>query len=384
MKFFSDIFCMPFIPLYIVYLPGFLPNKPRHNLLFCTYIFLDLSRIIVYNNFENLCCPRAFALFAHHQGFLYLTVIIGRFLPPFDIRKRGNLFVPKEKPSVGRILITAVNLILIVLLLLLSALLALSSLKGGTFDLFGKSWHYYQSDVMTGEVERGEMLVINRDSPVTFHPDDIVAFYVTDSKGSRVIQIARLMASEGTLYQLTEETGESFVVDSTETVFIGRVTRHSKLLGRLVQQMQTSDGRKIYLSWSVALLMLACGITVLLHVQKERSRPLPEDDADGYYDQDYYDDSYYEDEDYPEEEDGMQLRNIPVNAPQQPAYDYDYDEGDDGYEPYDAYEEEPEEPAPGYVDEDNMNLIAASTESEDEEEVDFEAIFREIRRQTKE
>ena len=130
--------------------------------------------------------------------------------------------MPKQKISVGRILVTAVNLILIILFLLLSALLALSSLKGGTFELLGKSWHYYQSDVMTGAVERGEMLVINRDSPVTFHPDDIVAFYATDSKGSRVIQIARLMASEGTLYQLTEETGEPFVVDSTETVFIGR------------------------------------------------------------------------------------------------------------------------------------------------------------------
>ena len=286
--------------------------------------------------------------------------------------------MPKQKISVGRILVTAVNLILIILFLLLSALLALSSLKGGTFELLGKSWHYYQSDVMTGAVERGEMLVINRDSPVTFHPDDLVAFYATDSKGSRVIQIARLMASEGTLYQLTEETGEPFVVDSTETVFIGRVTSHSKLLGRLVQQMKTADGRKIYLSWSVALLMLACGVIILLHVKKERKRPLPEDAGGDYYDEAYDYDSY-EDEDYPEEEDGIQLGNIPVNSPQQPAYDYDF-----GEESYDTYEDEPEEPAPGYVDENNMNLIAASTESEDEEEVDFEAIFREIRRQTRE
>lgn len=285
--------------------------------------------------------------------------------------------MPNKKIPVARIIATAVNLVLIVLILLMSALLALSSLKGGTFELFGKSWYYYQSDVMTGEVERNEMLAISRKSPTDFQPDDIVAFYVTDSKGNRVIQIAKFLASEGTQYQLTETTGEPFIVDSQETIFIGKVTRHSKLLGRLVQQMKTSEGKKIFFSWSVALLMLAIGLTILLHVQQDRKHPVvPEDDGD-YYDDSDYDYDSYEDEDYPEEEDGMRLEELPVNSVRQPAFDYD--DEDDYNEDYD---EEEAETDTGYVDEDNMNLIAASTESEDEEETDFEAIFREIRRQT--
>lgn len=286
--------------------------------------------------------------------------------------------MPNKKVPVARVAVTAVNLILIVSILLLSALLALSSLKGGTFELFGKSWHYYQSDVMAGEVERNEMLVINRDSATSFQPDDLVAFYVTDSKGNRIIQIAKLLSSEGTMYQLTETTGEPFVVDSTETVFIGKVTSHSKLLGRLVQQMKTAEGKKIFFSWSVALLMLAAGLAILLHVQQQRKHPLPAEDETGYYDDPDYDYDSYEDEDYPEEEEGMQLDRIPVNSMRPPVYTYD----EDDYGEYGTEEET--ELDTGYVDEENMNLIAASTESEDEEEADFEAIFREIRRQTRE
>ena len=56
----------------------------------------------------------------------------------------------------------------------------------------------------------------------------------------------------------------------------------------------------------------------------------------------------------------------------------DEPEYDDGYE-----EDYEENEIPQAVDEENMNLIASSTESEDEEEVDFDAIFREINRQIK-
>ncbi len=283
--------------------------------------------------------------------------------------------MPRTKPSVGRTLLAIFNILLIIAILLMSGLMALSSLKSGTFTLFDKSWYYYQSDVMTGEVERGEMLIISGDSPNTFQPDDIVAFYESDARGNRVIQIATLLEKEGSLYQLTEADGEVFTIDSTETVFVGKVTGHSALLGHFVQQMKTSDGRKIYFRWSVALLMFACGLILLLHVQQQRRLPTePEyDEYDDY-------DEPYEDEDYPEEEEGMQLDRLPTD-PHQPAYEDEYDDeyeedsDDDGYT---------DEEQPGYVDEDNMNLIAASTESEDEEEVDFEAIFREIRRQTRE
>ena len=53
---------------------------------------------------------------------------------------------------------------------------------------------------------------------------------------------------------------------------------------------------------------------------------------------------------------------------------------DDDYDGYDPYEDDRAPEDTGYVDEQNMNLIAASTESEDEEDADFDAIFREIER----
>ena len=160
---------------------------------------------------------------------------------------------------------TVVNCLLILMILLFSLVLTLTLLKGGTFSIFGNSWHYYQSDVMSGEVERNELLIINKDTPDTFQPDDLVAFYATDAKGTRVIQIARLISVSDNYYEVTEATGDPFILDSTDTVFIGKVEMHSKLLGHLVQQMRTKEGRQIFLGWSVALLLFSCGLTILLH-----------------------------------------------------------------------------------------------------------------------
>lgn len=284
--------------------------------------------------------------------------------------------MPIQKQAVRSGVLTAVNCLLIVLILLFSAVLALGSLRGGSFNLFGCSWHYYQSDVMTGEIERNELIAINDDQPADFQPDDIVAFYADDTSGRQVIQIARLLSVNGDEYTVTESDGEPFILSSRETVFIGTVAFHSEWLGSLVQQMRTREGRQIFLGWSVAILMFACGLTILLHVQRARrlgtsgGDSYPDDGyGDGYYDDDDYDDY---DEDYPEEE-GMRLDRLPPMPPEDAYPDDDYDE-------YDPYEDDRAPEDTGYVDEQNMNLIAASTESEDEEDADFDAIFREIER----
>ena len=106
----------------------------------------------------------------------------------------------------------------------------------------------------------------------------------------------------------------------------------------------------------------------------------PDSDYDEY---DEYGDEYdeydeYSDEDYPQPE-GVQIdrvtqKNFPLYTPGERQSYYDQDDL--------AYDDEPDE-TPVEVDEDNMNLIAASTESEEEEDADFDAIFREIKRQIK-
>ena len=292
---------------------------------------------------------------------------------------------PVTKADVGKVAMTIVNCLLILLILLFSLVLTLTLLKGGTFSVFGNSWHYYQSDVMSGEVERNELLIINKDSPDTFQPDDLIAFYDNDAKGTRVIQIAKLISITDNYYEVTETTGDPFILDSTETVFIGKVEMHSKLLGHLVQQMRTKEGRQICLGWSVALLLFSCGLTILLHVRSDRRLQRLQADAVGYPDSDYdeydqYGDDYdeYSDEDYPQPE-GVQIDRVaqdrfPLYTP---GEGYSYGEQDEA-----DYDDEADEP-PAEVDEDNMNLIAASTESEEEEDVDFDAIFREIKRQIK-
>ena len=292
---------------------------------------------------------------------------------------------PVTKADVGKVAMTIVNCLLILLILLFSLVLTLTLLKGGTFSVFGNSWHYYQSDVMSGEVERNELLIINKDSPDTFQPDDLIAFYDNDAKGTSVIQIAKLISITDNYYEVTETTGDPFILDSTETVFIGKVEMHSKLLGHLVQQMRTKEGRQIFLGWSVALLLFSCGLTILLHVRSDRRLQRLQADAVGYPDSDYdeydqYGDDYdeYSDEDYPQPE-GVQIDRVaqdrfPLYTP---GEGYSYGEQDEA-----DYDDEADEP-PAEVDEDNMNLIAASTESEEEEDVDFDAIFREIKRQIK-
>ena len=289
------------------------------------------------------------------------------------------------KADVGKTVMTVVNCLLILIILLFSLVLTLTLIKGGTFSIFGNSWHYYQSDVMSGEVERNELLIINKDSPDTFQPDDLIAFYDNDAKGTRVIQIAKLISITDNYYEVTETTGDPFILDSTETVFIGKVEMHSKLLGHLVQQMRTKEGRQIFLGWSVALLLFSCGLTILLHVRSDRRLQRLQADAVGYPDSDYdeydqYGDDYdeYSDEDYPQPE-GVQIDRVaqdrfPLYTP---GEGYSYGEQDEA-----DYDDEADEP-PAEVDEDNMNLIAASTESEEEEDVDFDAIFREIKRQIK-
>ena len=194
---------------------------------------------------------------------------------------------PVTKADVGKAVMTVVNCLLILMILLFSLVLTLTLLKGGTFSIFGNSWHYYQSDVMSGEVERNELLIINKDTPDTFQPDDLVAFYATDAKGTRVIQIARLISVSDNYYEVTEATGDPFILDSTDTVFIGKVEMHSKLLGHLVQQMRTREGRQIFLGWSVALLLFSCGLTILLHVRSDRRLQQLQADAVGYPDNDY-------------------------------------------------------------------------------------------------
>lgn len=311
----------------------------------------------------------------------------------FTHQKVREPSVPRQgritKNAVGHAVMTVINCLLIILCLLFSVVLALSSMKAGTFSIFGKNWYYYQSDVMSGEVERNEHLMINHDTPSEFQTDDLIAFYETDAKGTRVIQIAKVQQVEGNRCLVQEAEGDPFVLDGSTTVFIGRVTSHSKLLGRIVQQMRTKEGRKIFLGWSVAILLFSCGLTILLHVRRDRRIQLEGGtvSGDGYEEYDEYGEPYDEYEEYEEEYDDdypeqPAARFDRVQAVKNPLYTpparRDEPEYDDGYE-----EDYEEDEIPQAVDEENMNLIASSTESEDEEEVDFDAIFREINRQIK-
>ena len=123
--------------------------------------------------------------------------------------------MPIQKQAVRSGVLTAANCLLIVLILAFSAVLALSSLRSGSFSIFGCSWHYYQSDAMAGEIERNELIAINNDQPADFQPDDIVAFYADDASGRQVIQIARLLSVNGDEYTLVEAAdGEPFVLSS--------------------------------------------------------------------------------------------------------------------------------------------------------------------------
>ena len=278
--------------------------------------------------------------------------------------------MPTQKSVRGGIL-TVINCLLILLILFFSAVLFLNALRGGSFTIFGCSWHYYQSDAMAGEIERNELIAINGDQPADFQPEDIVAFYADDVSGRQVIQLAKLLSVNGDEYTLAESDGVPFILSSRETVFIDTVAFHSEWLGGLVQQMRTHEGRQIFLGWSVAVLLFASGLAILLHVQRERRLAGAGYGGSGGYDEyDEYDG--YDDEDYPEEA-GMRLDRLP-QAPPEDAYP------EDGYDDYDLYEEDGAPEDTGYVDEQNMNLIAASTESEDEEDADFDAIFREIER----
>ena len=96
------------------------------------------------------------------------------------ILKRGISLSGKKVP-IGRIIGTVINTLLIIVVLLTAGVLMLSSLKGGTFEIFGKSWYYYQSDAMTGEIERNEMVIIEDISPSDFENGDIVE--VADFRG---------------------------------------------------------------------------------------------------------------------------------------------------------------------------------------------------------
>ena len=77
----------------------------------------------------------------------------------------------KSMPQSVKTAITALNTILVLLGLTAVLLLSMGTLgarSGGTFSLFGRSFHLNQSDQMSPMVEKGDLVMIRNMAPTSF------------------------------------------------------------------------------------------------------------------------------------------------------------------------------------------------------------------------
>ena len=190
----------------------------------------------------------------------------------------------KSMPQSVRTAITALNTILVLLGLTAVLLLSMGTLgarSGGTFSLFGRSFHLNQSDQMSPMVEKGDLVMIRNMAPTSFQMGNLIAYY-QQADGKDYLIIRELVGMVGSDYYLEDGEGNQTIVAAGETRFLGRVESRSPRLGLAVQFLQSREGKNIYLWWTASLLFLLIGIIVLLHVILKNLGPKEMDEEVDY------------------------------------------------------------------------------------------------------
>ena len=190
----------------------------------------------------------------------------------------------KSMPQSVRTAITALNTILVLLGLTAVLLLSMGTLgarSGGTFSLFGRSFHLNQSDQMSPMVEKGDLVMIRNMAPTSFQMGNLIAYYQR-ADGKDYLIIRELVGMVGSDYYLEDGEGNQTIVAAGETRFLGRVESRSPKLGLAVQFLQSREGKNIYLWWTASLLFLLIGIIVLLHVILKNIGPKETDEEVDY------------------------------------------------------------------------------------------------------
>lgn len=190
----------------------------------------------------------------------------------------------KSMPQSVKTAITALNTILILLGLTAVLLLSMGTLgarSGGTFSLFGRSFHLNQSDQMSPMVEKGDLVMIRNMAPTSFQMGNLIAYY-QQADGKDYLIIRELVGMVGSDYYLEDGGGNQTIVAAGETRFLGRVESRSPKLGLAVQFLQSREGKNIYLWWTASLLFLLIGIIVLLHVILKNIDPKETDEEVDY------------------------------------------------------------------------------------------------------
>ena len=189
----------------------------------------------------------------------------------------------KPMPQGAKIAVTILNMALILVGIAAMLILALGTVgarNGETFALFGRSYHLNQSDQMSPVIEKNDLITVRGAAPTSFRMGDLIAYYQEDG-GKDYLVIRKLVGMVGSEYYLEDGDGVQTVVDAGTTRFLGTVEARSPKLGVAVQFLQSKEGKKIYLWWTVSLLFLLIGAITLLHViLKNAGRRESEEDED--------------------------------------------------------------------------------------------------------
>lgn len=191
----------------------------------------------------------------------------------------------KTMPQSAKAAVTVLNIVLVLLGLIAMLVLAVGTIgakSNGTFGLFGRSYHLNQSEQMSPMIEKNDLVTIRETAPTSFQMGDLIAYY-HEEEGKDYLIIRKLVGMVGSEYYLEDGDGVQTVVNASETWFLGKVESRSPKLGTAVQFLQSKEGKKIYLWWTVSLLFLLIGIIMLLHViLKNVGRQDDEDDEEDY------------------------------------------------------------------------------------------------------
>jgi len=174
----------------------------------------------------------------------------------------------KSMPQGAKIAVTILNVALIlagIVMMLVLAVGTVGAKSGGTFGLFGRSYHLNQSEQMSPLIEKNDLITVRSAAPTSFRMGDLIAYYQEDG-GKDYLIIRKLVGMVGSEYYLEDGDGVQTIVDAGTTHFLGTVEARSPKLGVAVQFLQSKEGKKIYLWWTVSLLFLLIGAITLLHV----------------------------------------------------------------------------------------------------------------------
>lgn len=189
----------------------------------------------------------------------------------------------KTMPQGAKIAVTILNIALIlagIVTMLVLTIGTMGAKADGTFGLFGRSYHLNQSEQMSPLIEKNDLITVREAAPTHFRMGDLIAYYQADG-GKDYLIIRKLVGMVGSEYYLEDGDGVQTIVDAGTTRFLGTVEARSPKLGVAVQFLQSKEGRKIYLWWTVSLLFLLMGVITLLHViMKNAGRQESDEDED--------------------------------------------------------------------------------------------------------